>query len=145
MTKRKQDHIGGHDPWDIEVAYWINHRGADPDIANTWVIIRWMWHGDLRPLAAAIREGQALDQGVLNVLARMIEEGRLSMNRYGRSRPKSPDKFPGDIVAALLYQNRTAEKSEEAFNEIANILSMSHQSVRQAVTRWRKTSAPNAK
>jgi hypothetical protein len=26
MTKRKQDHIGGHDPWDIEVAYWINHR-----------------------------------------------------------------------------------------------------------------------
>jgi hypothetical protein len=34
--KRKIDQVGGHDPWDIEIAYWINHRGIDPDLAHTF-------------------------------------------------------------------------------------------------------------
>jgi hypothetical protein len=143
--KRKIDHIGGHDPWEIEIAYWINHRGTDPDKARAFVIIRWMWHGDLRPLAAAIGEGHVLHQGVLNWLARMIDEDRLTIKRNRHGRPKPPDKFARDIVAALLYEDRTTDNSKDAFKEIADILSMSHQSVRQAVTRWRKTSDLRAK
>jgi hypothetical protein len=138
--KRKIDQVGGHDPWDIEVAYWTNHRGVDPDIAHAFVIIRWMWHGDLRPLAAAIEEGHVLHQGVLNWLARMIEEGRLTVKRNRHGAPKPPDKFARDIVAALLYERRT-NNSKDAFKEIAATLSMSHQSVRQAVTRWRRANA----
>jgi hypothetical protein len=133
--------IGGHDPWEVEIAYWINHRGTDPDKAHAFVIIRWMWHGDCRPLAAAIREGHPLDQGVLNLLARMIDEGRLTIKRSRHGRPKPPDKFARDIVAALLYEDRNEDRSEDAFKEIAATLSMSHQSVRQAVTRWRKANA----
>lgn len=140
MAKRRQDQLEGRDPWEWEIAYLINVKGIDPDTARLLVTARWAWNGDLRPLRAAIHQGH--NEIVLNIVATMIAEGRLIV-KHPRNRPKSPDKDARDIVAALLYENRTTENSEKAFNEIANALCMSHQSVRQAVTRSRK--ATNAK
>ncbi len=145
MKKRKQDRIDGHVPWNVEVEYWINNKGINPNKARTFVIIRWMYHGDLRPLVAAIRGGHPIDQDLLSWLAFMIDDGRLTVKppRHGRPRPAA--KFARDIIAALLYENRAADNSENAFREIAEALGISHQSVRQAVTRWRKTNAASAK
>jgi hypothetical protein len=53
--------IGGHNEWEIEEAFYTNKRGIDPEKAHIFVILRWMYHGDFRPLAAAIREGGAID------------------------------------------------------------------------------------
>lgn len=142
MARRKQDQLKDRDPWEWEIAYLINVKDIDPDKARLVVIARWAWNGDLRPLRAAIHEGH--NEIVLDIVATMIAEGRLIVKKPPR-RPNSPDKDARDIVAALLYENSSTEKSEEAFNEIANALCMSHQSVRQAVTRWRKTQAANAK
>ena len=76
---------------------------------------------------------------------KMIDEDRLTIKRNRHGAPKPPDKFARDIVAALLYEKRSTNTSKDAFKEIAATLSMSHQSVRQAVTRWRKTSDHRAK
>src|SRR5262249_22429563 len=143
MKKRKQDLID--DPWDVEVAYFIGKKGIDPNKARTFVIIRWMYHGDLRPLAAAIWKGHPLDQDVLNWLAKLIDDGRLTVKTPRHGRPKPPDKFGRDILAALFYENRTTNNSENAFREIADAFGTSHQSIRHAVTRWRKMNAANAK
>jgi hypothetical protein len=137
MAKRKQDQIQGRDLWEWEVHYLINVKGIYPDTARLFVIARWAWNGDLRPLRAAIHQGH--NEIVLDIVATMIAEGRLIVKKGRRS---SPDKDARHIVAALLYENRTtAEKSEKAFAEIADILCMSHQSVRAAVTQWRKANA----
>jgi hypothetical protein len=144
MKERKQDQIGGNDPWDIEIAYWLKKGGddLDPDKARIFTILRWMYHGDFRPLAAAIHEGYALDEAILNCLARMIDEDRLTIKARQRGIPKLPNKFSRDLVAALLYESRTTtENSEDALKYVADTLGMSHQSVRQAVTRLRKANA----
>lgn len=138
MIKRKLDQIDGHNLWDIEEAFYINHGGVDPDKARTVVIFRWLWHGDLRPLAAAFDEGRQLPQAVLNLLHDMILEGRLTVTPRRRGSPKKPDKAARNIVAALAYENHPG-KSKEAFAEIADAIGMSEQTVRQAVTAWRKS------
>jgi hypothetical protein len=99
-----------------------------------------MYHGDFRPLAAAIRDSSAIDDAVLGLLARMIDDGRLSAKPYRSGRRRSPANFARDLRAALLYESRT-DRSDAAFQRIADTLGMSHQSVRQAVTRWRKANA----
>jgi hypothetical protein len=141
--KRKMDHIGGHDPWEIEIAYWINHKGADPDLARTFVIIRWMWLGDFRPLAAAIAnapasadETAALDGAILGTLKKLIDGDRLTA-KHSRHRPRRPDIFIRDTVAALLHEDRTTN-SADALQEIASTLNMSDESIRRAVRRWHK-------
>jgi hypothetical protein len=136
MSKRKLDQITGQNLWDIEEAFYINHRGVDPEKARIFVILRWLSLGDLRPLAAAIDEGHQLDQAVLNLLANLIDEGRITIKPRKRGAPKKPDKTARDIVAALAYENHPGN-SDEAFAEIADAIGMSEQSVRQAVTAWR--------
>src|SRR5215831_19349123 len=105
MKRRKQDIVD--DLWDVEVGYWIGNKGIDPNKARAFVIIRWMYNGDLRPLAAAIWKGQPLDQAVLNTLAKLIDDGRLTVKKPRHGRPKPPDKFARDILAAIIYENRT--------------------------------------
>jgi hypothetical protein len=101
------------------------------------VIFRWLWHGDLRPLVAAIDEGRQLPQAVLNLLANLIDEGRVTIKPRKRGAPKKPDKDARNIVAALAYENHPGN-SDEAFAEIADAIGISEKSVRQAVTAWRK-------
>ena len=63
--------IFGQNEWEIEEAFYINKRGIDPEKAHLFVILRWMAHGDFRPLAAAIwegGEGGALDDAILATL-----------------------------------------------------------------------------
>ena len=146
MTKRKQDHIDGHDPWEIEIAYFIA-KGFDPDKARIATTILWMYHGDLRPLRAAIAQSVTVqspvrDEAILGCLAKLIDEGRLIVKPLGRNRPKSPDKFPRDLAAAYLYENEiSADKtsSEEAFSIVAEKFGVSEDTVRKAVTQFRKS------
>jgi hypothetical protein len=136
------DEIYGEKLWDIETAFYTNWRGIGSENARIFTVLRWMWHGDFRPLAAAIDEGQVLDQAILNLLATMISEGRLKLiPRKGRGRPKAPSTYPRNIVAGLAYEHRRKEghDSEEAFRFIADELSMSEENVRRAVTAWRKS------
>jgi hypothetical protein len=139
---QSQDWIEGTSYWDIEEAFYVNKRGIDPETAHVFTILRWMSHGDFRPLAAAIAEGHPLDQAVLNLLARFIGERRLKLiPRKGRGRPKAPATSARNIVAALAYEQRKqlGDLSDEAFTEIAEALGISEPSVRQAVTAWRRS------
>jgi predicted component of type VI protein secretion system len=130
--------IAGENEWEIEIAFYTNKRGIDPERARILTIFRWMYHGDFRPLASAIWEGHVLDEAVLNLLAQMIDEDRLKLvPRKGRGRPKAPETLARNVVAALAYE--TAQRpGKEAFEEIASALGTSEQTVRQAVTAWRK-------
>jgi hypothetical protein len=143
MTKRKQDHIG--DPWEIQIAYWTA-KGSDPDKARIATTVLWMYHGDLRPLRAAIAQSVTVqspvrDEAILGCLAMLIDEGRLIVKPLGRNRPKSPDKFPRDLAAAYLYEEEvsTNKTSEEAFNIVAQKFGVSEDTVRKAVTQFRKS------
>jgi hypothetical protein len=124
-------------PWDIEIAFYINKRGIEPQKALTFTILRWMHHGDLRPLAAAIVEGYELDEAVFNMMAGLIREGRLNVVPKRKGRPKDPSKFARNFVAALAYDGH-AGKSDEEFAAIAKAIGRSESSVRQSVTAWRK-------
>jgi hypothetical protein len=136
--KRKQDQIAGHSPWEIEEAYYVNHWDIDPDVARICTIIGWMEQGDLRPLAAAIKQGQALDQDVLYFLSELIADDRLTIKRR-RGGPKKPNLIARDIVANREYKfHAKFDKSDEAFAKAAKALGRSTQTVRQAVTRMRK-------
>jgi hypothetical protein len=137
MKKRKQDQIDGLNLWEIEINFLTNKRGIDREKAKTFVIMRWLWNGDARPLVAAIDNRDPLDQAVLNLLAELIDRGRVIIKPRKRGAPKRPDKFARDTVAALAYEAHSGN-SEEAFAEIADAIGMSEQSVRQAVTAWRK-------
>jgi hypothetical protein len=130
------------DEWEAEFAFYVNHKGFDHDKALTWVILRWLWHGDLRPLSWAIWQGYGLDEAVLNALAIEIDAGRLAAKPYVKtnSRPKDPAKFIRDYIAAEGYNIfiRAGKSSEEAFVEVADYLSTSPETVRRAVTERRK-------
>jgi hypothetical protein len=138
MSKRKLDQIAGEYLWDIEEAFYVNKRGFDPEKARTFVILHWLWRGDLHPLAAAISEGHQLDQAVLNLLAILIYEGRVTIKPRKGGAPKKLGKAARDIAAALLYENHSGN-SDEAFAEIADAIGMGEESVRQAVTAWRES------
>ncbi len=134
MTKR--------DWWDDEIALHIK-RGIDPEKARIFTIMRWMYHGDFRPLAEAIRDGQVLDDAILGLLAQLIDEGRLKLAHAKRHRPKSPMAQARRIAAATLYQDALSAgySSGEAFEKLAAALGMSEQNIRQAVTALRKSKA----
>src|SRR5580704_10042046 len=130
--------IGEHNEWDIEEAFYINKRGIDPEKAHLFVILRWMTHGDFRPLAAAIREGGAIDDAMLGALARFIDEDRLKLARKGRGRRKDPATAARRVVAALSYEVSNRPTSDEKFADIAERLGMTEESVRAAYTAYRK-------
>jgi hypothetical protein len=142
MRKPKQDWIGELSPWDIEVVFYEQMRGIDPDKARIATIIRWMENGDLRPLAAAIEEVGALDKEVLSCLAELISNDRITVRprRSRRGAPKKLGKFARDLVAALAYQTY-GTGSDETFATIAEQLRVSEQTVRQAVTKFRKANS----
>jgi hypothetical protein len=134
--------VGGHDPWEVEVSIWIKH-GHSPENARIFTILRWMYNDDLRPLAAAIWQGHALDEAVLNCLAMMIDEGRIGPKGRGRGRRRSPDTFSRDYVAQRFYEAEvaTGKSAEEALDEVARLLPATKEIVRRAVTQLRKVSA----
>lgn len=126
----------GADPWDIAVAHAVK-GGCDRHKARTGVIMYWMWHGDLRPLAAAISQGRQLDQGVLDLLALMVLEGRLKVIPPKRGRPRNPEADIRNLIAAMAYEESDGN-SDKLFEHIPETLGTSPQSVRQAVTTQRK-------
>src|SRR5262245_25411859 len=136
MNKRKQDQISGCNPWEMEIAFYKS-KGIDPEKARTVTTMKWMYHGDFRPLAWSIDQGHELAPGVLNLLHDLIAEDRLKLKPRKGGHPKNPAKFARDIVAALAYEAHGG-KSEEALAEIAAAIGMSKQTVSQAVTRLRK-------
>jgi hypothetical protein len=126
--KRKQpDQIFGQNPWDVEA----DLAPADYD-PRAYIIIRHMHNGDLRPLAAAIREGRALHPDVLDFIASMIKEERLIAKPRGRGKRFQTGKIARDQMAALLKERGNS------FEWVANKLRMSEAAVRKAVTHWRK-------
>jgi hypothetical protein len=133
MRKRKfSDKILDRDPWDVEHDLCINMEGLDEYTHRALIIIRYMHNGDLRPLAAAIQDGEPLHSDVLQIMASMIKEGRLIAKPQGRGKRFQPSKDTRDYVAAFLHERG------DTFQEVANKLRMSEAAVRKAVTHWRK-------
>jgi hypothetical protein len=127
-------------PWEAMIDFFVSERGIDPAKAKTFVTMYWMWHGDFRPLLAAIKQG-AVNQDVLNHLGVMLIEGRLKLDRRRKGRPKNPEANIRDILAAKAYEHSAPNwdgGSDELFEYIADRLGMSVENVRQAVTSWRK-------
>jgi hypothetical protein len=131
----------------VEVQYLID-KGNDPETARTFVILRWMLHGDLRPLVAAIDEGQKLDKAVLNMLAAMIDGDtklsphyRLNAVPIGKGRPINAINHVQKLVSVWAYNVHTSNskgKSKDSFKKIAAVLDLSESSVRQYITASRK-------
>jgi hypothetical protein len=149
-TKRKIDKVLGHDPWEIEVAFWIEQGIVDRDIARAVTIRRYMEFNDLRPLRAALAKATriddktvALDAYALVNLIELIDQGRLVVKPLRGGKPKDPAKWARDFIGALRFEKRIAKKSESdaAFKQTANELCMTEVALREAVTRWRKANA----
>src|SRR5262249_27595892 len=135
MTKHNTAQVAGRNLWDMEIAL-VTELEIPPDEARNETIIRWMEMGDLRPLAAAITEGYASDE-VLKRLAELVGRGaQLTLPRR-RGKPKQAAKASRDLIFWLMYEPRS-KRSDEAFREIAARFGVSEQSVRQAVTKFRK-------
>jgi hypothetical protein len=131
-------------PWEVNMAAMIAN-GNDPDKARTVTILSWMWHGDLRPLADAILQGQPLDQGVLNLLARMILDDhavpcRVETKQVRRKgRPRDMGKFAREHIAEATYRKNVERgKSEAAFEQVANFMGRGTSAARRAITTRRK-------
>lgn len=127
--------------WEEEAAFYCEKLGIDPEEARIATTLRWMYHNDFRPLAAIINAGQIPDKAVLNLLAELIDKGRLQLvQRKRRGRPKSPEAGARRIVVGRAYEEAQKEgfESKEVFEKIAEALNMSEPSVRQMVTAWRK-------
>ena len=145
-------------PWEIEVAFYTNERGVDPDKARIFTMLRWLYYGDLRPLEAAIDEGREIDRAVLNFLADMISSDpsrlgepppyRLEAVKLSRGRPIKPELFVRGHIAAREYEHSRAlqaEGSDEGFERIGKKYGISPQTVRQAVTAARKAQNKDTK
>jgi hypothetical protein len=134
--KRKRklpDQILGRDPWDVEHDLCIDMEGLDPSMHRALIIIRYMHNGDLRPLLAAIQDGDPLHPDVLQIMASMIKEGRLIAKPVGRGKRFVPSKDTRDYMAALLRESGNTSEW------VANRLGMSKAAVDKALTHWRKT------
>ena len=135
MSKRKLSKIDGRNLWDMEIAL-LTEIDIPLDEARNETIVRWMEMGDLSPLAAAITEGYVSDE-VLKRLAELVSRGaQLALPRR-RGKPKQAAKAARDLIFWLMYEPRS-KRSDEAFREIAKMFGVSEQSVRQAVTKFRK-------
>jgi hypothetical protein len=126
-----------HELWEVEEAFYTNHRGVDPDKAHVFVVLRWMVNGDYRPLAAAIRAGETMDDAWLAILAKHVEEDQLQLKRTRKGRPASLDAQIRNLVAKLLYERGASAA------EIADGLNISEASVRQVITAFRRSKKNN--
>jgi hypothetical protein len=113
MAKPKESYqILGKNIWDYETdVLTAAFPDQAPEWARTWVIMRWMHLSNLLPLAAAIRAGGIPDQAVLNLLAAMIEEGRITAvkPRKGRGSKLPPDTTMQQVIAARFYERLVAK------------------------------------
>src|SRR6516164_8413029 len=98
---KRPDQIIGENLWDLETAHYINVCELDPVDAHAWTIMRWMYHGDLGPLVAAIREDGQLDKVVLNTLADLIDRGWIAGKRRS---PFHPSTNTRDAVAPPIHK-----------------------------------------
>jgi hypothetical protein len=129
--------------WDVEAELYIND-GHDPHMARTFVILKWMYYGNFKPLIAAIDAGHNRDKAVLNALAFMLEGSEkfpvrlqpLSRHR-GRGRALRPEIMIRDLTVARAYEAADG-KSDEVFADIGKTVDKSDRTIRQAVTRHRK-------
>ena len=139
MAKPKAcSQIAGRNIWDYEIDF-LNAAFPDQSLkwAHTWVTMRWMHLGDLRPLAAAIKLGVIPDRAMLNLLAAMIEEGRITVTKRGRGSKLQPDTAMRQFIAARFYNHLVAKKlksPKEARRLAADIISRDVGTVRKAVT-----------
>jgi len=133
--KRKLDKIDGRNLWDMEIAL-LTEIDIPLDEARNETIIRWMEMGDLHPLAAAITEGYASDE-VFKRLAELIASGAQLTLPRPRGKPKQAAKAARDLIFWLMYNPRS-KRSDDVFREIAAKFGVSEQTVRQAVTKFRK-------
>ena len=130
--------------WDTEAQLHINEFGMDLATARTVVIVRWMLHGNFKPLIAAIHAGHNLDKVVLHMLASMLEGSELfsvhlqpvSRGR-GRVRAMRPENTIRDFAIAQVYE-ATDGNSDEVFAALSKVVGTSEKTVRQAVTARRK-------
>ena len=122
--------------WEIETQFWIVERDLPPEVAHWLTIVRWMHNGNLRPLAAVIREGN-VDPAVLYSLAEMIEEDRIRVVARKRGSPKKPEREARDLLIAKAYGNRSG-KSADRIEDLAKAIGMSEETVRKAITQSRK-------
>jgi hypothetical protein len=139
MSRRLRTPEGEYDWWDIETAFYVEQQGIDPEKARLFVILRWMILGDFRPLEEAIRKGGAIDDAILGLLAKMISERRLKLLPKRRGRPKAAYSFARNFLVGTAYEDKQDSSSDEAVVHIAQTIGMSEQTVRRAVTQWRKT------
>jgi len=123
--------------WEVEIEYLVQRRGVPRDRAWTFIIMWRMAHGDFRPLSAAIAHGRPLDGAVLGVLQCLIRDDRLVVKRSKRGAPRNPDRFGRGIAAALLYE-RIDGNSNQKFEDIAEQLGVTPDTVRKDITRWRQ-------
>jgi hypothetical protein len=131
MSKREPDQIIGENLWDIEVQHWIN-AGLDPIDAHAWTIMRWMYHGDLSPLVAAIREGGQLDKVVLNTLADLIDRGWIAGKRRSPFHPATHTR--ADVATTIYKCLRDESKTHlEALQLTARLVGRGEEYVKQAV------------
>ena len=128
--------------WEPEINLLVNRVGLNQHQAETLVILRWFLLGNLRPLAAAIRQGHSLDQIVLDAIGMAIDAGELEAKpfRSPDHRTPEPGKFGRDWVIAVWYEVFRANgfPSEKAFSAIADIIGVSPDVVKKAVTEYRK-------
>jgi len=132
MAKPKAcSQIAGRNIWDYEIDF-LNAAFPDQSLkwAHTSVTMRWMHLGDLRPLAAAIRLGFIPDRAMLNLLAAMIEEGRITVTKRGRGSKLQPDTAMRQFIAVA----KKLKSPKEARRLAADIISRDVGTVRKAVT-----------
>ena len=132
MAKLKESYqIAGKNIWDYEIdVLTAAFPDQSPEWARTWVTMRWMHLSNLRPLAAAIRAGGIPDQAVLNLLASMIEEGRITVTKRGRGSKLQPDTAMRQFIAVA----KKLKSPKEARRLAADIISRDVGTVRKAVT-----------
>ena len=71
-------------------------------------------------------------------MARVIDQGLLTVNPRGRGRPTQPTTTIRNLLAAIRYENRGDIKSDDAIQVIAEGLGMSPELVRRAIRHRRK-------
>lgn len=133
------------EPWEIEAESIATNNNVAPELARTFVLLRWMYFGDLRPLADAIMKEQSFDDAALISLALMIRDSedlpfRIETKRRSgrRGRPKDPSKFIRYFQMSEGYNKLIAKygrgNSERVLDEVANSQSVivSSSTVRKA-------------
>jgi hypothetical protein len=148
------------EPWEIETEQIAANNGCPPELAQTFVILRWMYLGKLEPLMDSILKRQSLDQAVLNALAYMIADDdkvftsasdpsdkyrspfRLeTKRRHGKAgRPAAPSKFIRQFLIEKDYRSLTKElgprNSEKALEEVSKRRHVSISTVLKARSKY---------